>query len=114
DEGPGVGGPSAPYLQSERGAFYVKLFDRLEADGQAYPCFCTAEELELSRKLQRMAGKPPRYAGTCRDLTAAQRAERSARGLRPSLRFRVPPGAVIEFTDLVHGSQRFSSVDIGD
>jgi len=114
DEGPEIGGPSAPYSQSERGAFYRQLFSRLEEGGQVYPCYCTADELELSRKLQRMAGKPPRYAGTCRDLTLAQRAERSARGLRPTLRFAVPPGAVIEFTDFVHGPQRFSSADIGD
>jgi glutamyl-tRNA synthetase len=88
DEGPEIGGPSAPYSQSERGAFYRRLFDRLEDGGQAYACYCTADELELSRKLQRMAGKPPRYAGTCRELTAAQRAERSARGWRPTLRDR--------------------------
>ena len=87
----------------------------LEAQGQAYPCYCTAEELELSRKLQRMAGKPPRYAGTCRELTAAQRAEREAR--RPAGRrcaSRCPPDVVIEFTDAVHGPQRFASSDIGD
>jgi glutamyl-tRNA synthetase len=114
DEGPEVGGPSAPYIQSERGAFYRQLFDRLEAGGLAYACFCTPEELELSRKLQRMAGKPPRYAGTCRALTVAQRAEKAARGLRPTLRFAVPAEAVIEFTDLVHGPQRILSSDIGD
>jgi glutamyl-tRNA synthetase len=114
DEGPDIGGPSAPYAQAERGAFYQELFARLEAQGHAYACFCTPEELELSRKLQRMAGKPPRYAGTCRQLTATQRAERAARGLRPTLRFRVPAGAVIEFTDAVHGPQVFSSSDIGD
>ena len=114
DEGPEIGGPSAPYSQSERGEFYRQLFERLETEGRAYACFCTAEELELSRKLQRMAGKPPRYAGTCRDLSAAQRAERAARGLRPTLRFAVPPGTLIEFTDLVHGPQKFASGDIGD
>src|ERR1700677_3985159 len=114
EEGPDVGGPSAPYLQSERGAWYRELFARLEAGGRAYPCYCTAEELELSRKLQRMAGKPPRYAGTCRALTAAQRAEREARGLRPTLRFAVPTGQIIEFSDAVHGPQRFASDDIGD
>jgi glutamyl-tRNA synthetase len=114
DEGPDVGGPSAPYSQSKRSDLYRQLFARLEADARAYACFCTAEELELSRKLQRMAGKPPRYAGTCRMLTAAQRAERLARGLRPTLRFAVPAEAVIEFTDLVHGPQRFLSSDIGD
>ena len=112
-EGPDVGGPSGPYLQSERGAFYGELFGRLAAAGQVYPCYCTADELELSRKLQRMAGKPPRYAGTCRTLSAGERAEREARGLNPTLRFAVPE-AVIEFDDLVHGPQRFLSSDIGD
>jgi glutamyl-tRNA synthetase len=114
DEGPEIGGPSAPYLQSERGAWYQELFVRLETQGRAYPCYCTAEELELSRKLQRMAGKPPRYAGTCRALTAAERAERTARGLTPTLRFAVPADSVVEFTDLVHGRQSFASNDIGD
>jgi glutamyl-tRNA synthetase len=114
DEGPDVGGPWAPYNQAERGDYYRGLFAELERSAQAYPCYCTAEELELSRKLQRMAGKPPRYAGTCRHLSAAQRAEREARGLRPSLRFAVPGGQVIEFTDAVHGAQRYVSEDIGD
>jgi glutamyl-tRNA synthetase len=114
DEGPDIGGPSEPYSQAERGEFYNTLFGRLQADGLAYPCYCTEEELELSRKLQRMAGKPPRYAGTCRQLTAPQRAEREARGLRPTLRFAVPGDEVIQFTDAVHGPQRFMSGDIGD
>src|ERR1700689_3137955 len=80
DEGPDIGGPSAPYSQAERGEFYRSLFAQLEAKGLAYPCYCTAEELELSRTVQRMSGKPPRYAGTCRGLTAAQRNERESRG----------------------------------
>src|ERR1700676_3901335 len=95
DEGPGVGGLAGPYSQSERGAFYAELFTRLEAGGQVYPCYCTAEDLELSRKLQRMAGQPPRYAGTCRRLSSAERAEREARGLKPTLRFAVPADTVI-------------------
>jgi glutamyl-tRNA synthetase len=114
DEGPDIGGPSAPYSQAERGELYRGLFARLELSGQAYPCYCTAEELELSRKLQRMSGKPPRYAGTCRHLTVPQRAEREARGLKPTLRFAVPGERSVEFTDLVHGPQRFLSNDIGD
>jgi glutamyl-tRNA synthetase len=114
DEGPDVGGPSGPYSQSERGEFYRGLFARLAAGDLAYPCYCTAEDLELSRKLQRMAGKPPRYAGTCRALTAAQRAERESRGLQATLRFAVPGDLTIEFIDAVHGPQRFASNDIGD
>src|ERR1700678_2004810 len=74
DEGPDIGGPSAPYSQAERREFYTTLFAGLETSSGAYPCYCTADELELSRKLQRMSSKPPRYAGTCRQLTAAQRA----------------------------------------
>ena len=114
DEGPGVGGPGAPYAQSERAPFYDDLFRRLQADGRAYPCYCTPDELELSRKLQRMSGRPPRYAGTCRDLTAAQRADREARGVKSTLRFAVPDDARVEFVDLVHGPQAFASADIGD
>jgi glutamyl-tRNA synthetase len=114
DEGPDIGGPSAPYSQAERSDFYRTLFAQLEANARAYPCYCTADELELSRKLQRMSGKPPRYAGTCRHLTAAQRAERDARGLKPTLRFAVPSDQIVEFTDAVHGPQRFVSSDIGD
>ena len=114
DEGPDVGGPSGPYRQAERGDFYRTLYEKLSAQGLAYACYCSAEELELSRKLQRMAGKPPRYAGTCRALTTAQRAEREARGLKPSLRFAVPSDRVVEFDDSVHGAQRFASNDIGD
>src|SRR5882757_2339405 len=114
DEGPEIGGPSGPYAQSERGVFYQEMFAALEKSGLAYPCYCTTEDLELSRKLQRMAGKPPRYAGTCRNLTSAQRADREARGLRPTLRFAVPNDAVVEFDDLVHGPQKFAASDIGD
>src|SRR6202790_4660170 len=92
DEGPDVGGPSAPYSQAERGEFYRGLFAEIASSGLAYPFYCTAEELDLSRKLQRMSGKPPRYAGTCRALTAAQRALRAGRASRAALRVAVPDG----------------------
>src|ERR1700726_1915230 len=114
DEGPDIGGPSAPYSQSEGGAYYQAFFTRLESSERTYPCYCTAEDLELSRKLQRMAGKPPRYAGTCRNLSSAERADREARGLRPTLRFAVPNDTAVEFVDLVHGPQKFATSDIGD
>ena len=73
--------PRRPTAQSERGDGLPELFARLESEARAYPCYCTAEDLELSRKLQRMAGKPPRYAGTCRASDRArQRAERGRAG----------------------------------
>ena len=113
-EGPGVGGPAAPYRQSERSTLYADFQERLIVTGAAYPCYCTPSELELSRKAMLAAGKPPRYAGTCRELTAAQRRDRAARGLAATLRFRVHHGAEVAFDDFVHGPQRFATDEIGD
>ncbi|MCP5197480.1 MAG: glutamate--tRNA ligase [Gammaproteobacteria bacterium] len=113
-EGPEVSGPHAPYAQSERTALYAEYYQRLDIAGLVYPCFCTPAELALSRKAQRAAGQPPRYAGTCARLNEAERQARRERGMQPTLRFRVPAGRVIEFTDLVRGPQRFASDDIGD
>jgi len=113
-EGPDVGGARGPYRQSERGGHYARAMAALEAQGRVYPCFCSPEELRLSRKAQLAAGRPPRYAGTCAALPAAESGRRIVAGARPALRFRVPAGRVIEFDDLIHGPQRFASDDIGD
>ena len=113
-EGPEVGGAQGPYAQSERAAIYADYYRRLESAGQAYPCFCAPAELALSRKVQLAAGRPPRYAGTCARLSEAERCDRLERGLQPTLRFRVPVGRTVEFTDQVRGPQRFASDDIGD
>ena len=113
-EGPEVGGPQAPYAQSERSTVYARFYQRLEAAGRVYPCFCTPGELALSRKAQLTAGRPPRYTGTCARLSEAERRARLERGISPTLRFHVPAGRTVEFTDLVRGAQRFASDDIGD
>ena len=114
DEGPGCGGANGPYRQSERAAVYAPLLERLEAQGMAYPCYCSATELELSRRAQLASGRPPRYAGTCAELDSAARAARRAAGGRATLRFRVPPARTLRFDDLVHGPQSFECAHIGD
>ncbi|HET9390459.1 MAG TPA: glutamate--tRNA ligase [Steroidobacteraceae bacterium] len=114
DAGPDHEDARGPYRQSERTGFYDRYFNELEAQGMAYPCFCSALELEASRRAQLAAGKPPRYAGTCRELSEARRADKRAAGIAASLRFRVPAGRRIEFDDFVHGAQSFLSEDIGD
>jgi len=113
-EGPQIEGPHGPYLQSERSAIYQAYFDTLSEKGLAYPCFCSAQELALSRKAQLSAGRPPRYANVCTDLAAQAVAQRMSHGLKPTLRFRVPRGRSVEFNDLVRGPQVFNSDDIGD
>src|SRR6516225_2354075 len=114
DAGPDREDERGPYRQSQRRALYAQDLAALERAGAVYPCFCTALELELARRAQLAAGRAPRYAGTCRELSEAERERRLAAGAPAALRFRVPPGERIEFHDLVHGPQSFQSDDIGD
>ncbi len=113
-EGPEADDTHGPYAQSQRGEIYQRYFSVLEERGLAYPCFCSPRELELSRKTQLAAGRPPRYAGTCARLNAEERQKRLDKGLQPNLRFRVPDGDVVRFDDLVRGPQAFATGDIGD
>jgi glutamyl-tRNA synthetase len=114
DEGPDVGGPQPSYRQRDRRGIYEEWLAKLDALGLTYPCFCTPAELNIARKSQLARGQPPRYPGTCRNLTEAQRAERLASGQPCALRFKVPSGRVVQFVDIVHGEQRFNTDDIGD
>jgi glutamyl-tRNA synthetase len=114
DAGPDRDDGRGPYRQSERSAIYREHYHRLEQSGHAYPCFCTAFELDIARKTQLASGQPPRYPGTCRSLDATARAARLASGRRPALRFRVPDSGSIEFDDLVRGPQSFAAASLGD
>ena len=67
DEGPDVGGPHEPYRQSQRLDIYREMTDRLLSQGDAYPCYCTEEELEERRKAALARGEAPGYDGKCRD-----------------------------------------------
>lgn len=113
-EGADVGGAQSPYYQSQRGEVYAEYYNKLAELGQVYPCFCTPTELALSRKVQLASGRPPRYAGTCAHLSPAEIEQKLAKGLQPTLRFRVPTGQKVEFQDLVKGAQSFATDDIGD
>jgi glutamyl-tRNA synthetase len=114
DAGPDREDGSGPYRQSQRAALYARYFLQLEEAGHVYPCFCTPLELSLARRAQLSAATAPRYAGTCRELPAAERAARCSAGQAATLRFRVPGGERISFDDFVHGPQSFASDDIGD
>lgn len=113
-EGEGEGGAAGPYRQSQRTAVYDAYLEKLEAQGRVYPCFCSALELEVSRKVQAAAGRPPRYSGKCAHLKPEEVARRKAEGEPHTLRFRMPAEGAITFDDLVRGPQRFACEDIGD
>lgn len=114
DEGPRSGVPEEAWFQSQRGAVYRHYYDELERLGLAYPCFCTATELEVSRKVQLASGKPPRYSGKCAQLSPDEARRRRDEGREPTLRFRVPKGETVGFEDGVRGPQGFQTDDIGD
>ena len=118
DEGPDEAGgledrgPFAPYRQMRRLERYAKAAaDLLERD-LAYPCFCTAEELDADRKAAEAAHLPPRYVGRCATLTADERAARVADGRRGALRFRVRADK-IKFDDLVRGEVEIDTANLG-
>jgi len=113
DEGPDKGGPYGPYRQSERLELYRREADRLVAQGLAYPCYCTPDELAAMREEARKAGRAPRYEGRCRNLTEAERRALEAEGRRPALRIRVPEGTTV-VRDLVRGEVVFDNHAVMD
>jgi glutamyl-tRNA synthetase len=113
DEGPEVGGPHAPYRQSQRMDIYADVARKLLDSGHAYHCYCSQEELDSRREAARAAGRPSGYDGHCRDLSAEQVEEYRAQGRTPIVRFRMPD-ETITFTDLVRGELTFTPENVPD
>lgn len=105
DEGPEVGGDKGPYRQSERmeTGMYQELAQQLVDTGRAYPCFCTAEELDAKRRAAELAGENPKYDGTWRDANPEEVKRRMDACDPYTIRFKVPPGAKVQIDDLVRG-----------
>jgi nondiscriminating glutamyl-tRNA synthetase len=114
DEGPDTGGAHGPYRQSERLHLYQSYATELLSADAAYYCFCSTAQLDIDRQEALAAGRPARYAGTCRRLSSEQAASRIAAGERPAIRFRVPEERDVVFTDAVRGDVRFQTDVIGD
>jgi glutamyl-tRNA synthetase len=106
DEGPDVGGPHEPYRQSQRLPIYREMTERLLTQGDAYPCYCTEEELEERRKATLKSSRPPPN-DPCRDLTDEQRAAFRAEGRPYAVRFRMPEREWVT-NDLVKGEVRWA------
>jgi glutamyl-tRNA synthetase len=124
-EGPDVGGPHAPYNQSERTQFYRVALEQLRANGFLYPCTCSRKDLAAAARAPHAEDDDePIYPGTCRPkgdtgrVTSATKPPESIPSpatRHPSLRFRVPDGETISFTDENLGPQTFiAGKDFGD
>ncbi len=113
DEGPEVGGPFAPYVQSERFNLYADVAVKLREADKAYDCYCTQAELEERRAVARSEGRTAGYDGHCRLLTAEQVDAYVAAGRAPALRLRMPDEP-ITFADLVRGEITFLAEHVPD
>lgn len=114
DEGPHVGGPFAPYTQTERLEIYQKYIQELLDKGLAYHCFCSAERLETMRNEQTAQKLAPRYDRHCRDLSAAEVEKRIAAGEKYVIRQKMPlTGEVIVYDEL-RGEIKFQASDLED
>ncbi|MFM8192538.1 MAG: glutamate--tRNA ligase, partial [Actinomycetota bacterium] len=113
DEGPEVGGPYGPYLQSQRLEIYTHWAKTFIANGDAYNCYCSTEELEARREKQRELNQAPGYDGKCRSLTADDVSRYESEGRTPVIRMRMPDGET-RFTDLIRGEVTFEHKYVPD
>ena len=117
DEGPEVAGqpargPFGPYRQTERMPLYREAAERLLSRDQAYPCYCSREQLDTDRQAQEQAHQPPHYVGRCARLSAQERRDREASGASPAIRFRIGEG-VVAFDDIVRGHVEIDTLALG-
>jgi glutamyl-tRNA synthetase len=113
DEGPDVGGPYAPYFQSQRYDRHRELGHQLLTAGLAYPCYCPPELLRNKREAAESRGLGWKYDRTCLGLSEDDRRHAEASGVRPAIRFTVPPGRT-SYLDHVHGAIDFDHEQIED
>jgi glutamyl-tRNA synthetase len=103
DEGPDVGGPFAPYRQSERLDTYAPFVERLLADGHAYHCWCSQERLAEMREQQRAAKRPTGYDRLCHGKSAAERKALGGTTDAPVVRMLIPDDVPLSFLDVIRG-----------
>ncbi len=113
DEGPDVGGPYAPYRQSERLDVYREYGERLLSEGKAYLCFCTEEDLQKERDRAQAENLQQIYSGKCRSIDREEAERRRAAGEAAAIRLKIPEHP-IRFHDIVHGDVEFSNEVVSD
>lgn len=113
-EGPDVGGPHAPYVQSERLPVFQERARHLVAEGAAYPCFCTPERLQAVREAQQARREPTGYDRHCRMLTPDEADARVAAGEPHVIRFKTPRDGETVVDDVIRGPIVTANVTLED
>jgi glutamyl-tRNA synthetase len=101
-----------PYRQSEREEVYKKYVLKLLQEKKAYYCFCTKEDLENMREIQRKRKEPPRYTGDCHLLSQEETGKR-IKEENFTIRLKIPENEDLEFYDLIKSNIKFNTKDIG-
>lgn len=114
DEGPDVGGPCGPYVQSERREIYKEYAEKLVELGGAYYCFCDEERLDQVRQVQKAAKQTPKYDGHCRDLSKKEVEKKLAEGVSYVIRQKIPEDGATSFDDVVFGTVTIQNDEIDD
>jgi glutamyl-tRNA synthetase len=114
DEGPDVGGPHAPYHQSQRREIYLEHAQQLIDQGNAFYCFCTPQRLAEVRQEQQRRKESPHYDGTCRRLSSQEAAQRVAAGESNVVRFKTPQEGTITVHDRLRGDITVENRNIDD
>jgi glutamyl-tRNA synthetase len=114
DEGPDVGGPFGPYIQTERLDIYKKYTQELLDNGHAYHCFCTQETLDQMREVQKAAKKIPKYDRRCLKLTPEEVIKNLENNVPFVVRMKIPDNETITFTDMIRGQIKFNTNDVDD
>ncbi len=110
----GLDWDEGPFYQSKRLPLYQETAQKLLTSGHAYYCFCTKEHLESRREAATKEGRPPKYEGTCRCLSAEEVARRRAAGEAAAVRFKVPETGSTVVHDAVFGDVEFQHVELED
>jgi glutamyl-tRNA synthetase len=106
--------PDGEERQSARLGHYEAAFERLRGEGRVYPCYETAQELELKRKVLLGRGLPPIYDRAALKLNDAERAAKEAEGVAPHWRFKLDRDEAIEWLDGIRGAQHFDPAQLSD
>ncbi len=114
DEGPDIGGPHAPYRQSERRDIYLEHAEKLVSSEHAYYCFCTPERLATVRKEQQAKKEAPRYDGLCRRLSSDEAHDRKQDGESHVVRFKTPREGKTIGVDVIRGEITVDNATLDD
>lgn len=114
DEGPDIGGPAGPYIQSERMGIFKEYAEQLVKSGHAYYCFCTKERMEQVHEEQKAKGITPTYDRHCRDLPKEEVDRLLAEGVPYVIRQKVPLDGETTFHDELYGDITVPNADLDD